>query len=237
MGAAADPRTIRGLVFDKDGTLFDFHASWSVWAARLIDGLCRGDEARADTLAGRLGFDRKAQAFLPDSPVIAGTMEVVIDAIRATIPGIGEAPLRRAILSSTAAAQQVEVMPLAPLLDRLIAGGMTLGLATNDGEDPARAHLEQAGILDRFAFVAGYDSGHGAKPEPGMLLAFCAATGIPARACAMIGDSVHDLESGSAAGMASVAVLTGIAGRAELEPYADAVFGSIGSLPGWLGVP
>lgn len=237
MAGAVDPRTIRGLVFDKDGTLFDFHASWSVWANRLIDGLCRGDPVRSDALAGRLGFDRAARAFLPESAVIAGTMEVVIDAIRATLPEIEEAPLRRAIMSSTAAAQQIEVTPLVPLLDRLIAGGMTLGVATNDSVAPARAHLEQAGILDRFAFVAGYDSGHGPKPEPGMLLAFCAATGIPAQACAMVGDSVHDLESGRAAGMAPVAVLTGIAGRAELEHYADVVFRSIEALPGWLGLP
>ena len=83
------------------------------------------------------------------------------------------------ILASTAAAPQVEAMPLVPLLDRLLAAGLTLGLATNDFGGPARSHLERAGILDRFAFVAGYDSGHGAKPEPGMLAAFCAATGIP----------------------------------------------------------
>jgi phosphoglycolate phosphatase len=25
-------RTIRGLVFDKDGTLFDFHATWGGWS-------------------------------------------------------------------------------------------------------------------------------------------------------------------------------------------------------------
>ena len=42
-----------------------------------------------------------------------------------------------------------------------------LGIATNDGEVPARAHLTRAGILDSFAFVAGYDSGHGAKPDAG----------------------------------------------------------------------
>jgi len=237
MAAAVDPQAIRGLIFDKDGTLFDFHASWSVWAGRLIDGLCPGDPAEAEALAARLGFDRAARAFLPESAVIAGTMEVVVDAIRATLPALDEAPLRRMILASSAVAEQIEVAPLLPLLDRLIAGGMTLGLATNDSEAPARAHLERAGILDRFAFVAGYDSGHGPKPTPGMLAAFAAATGIPAHACAMIGDSIHDLESGRAAGMTAVAVLTGIATRAELAPHADVVLPSIEALPGWLGIP
>lgn len=244
MAHAVDPRTIRGLIFDKDGTLFDFHATWSVWANGLIDRLSGADpaaaeadaEALADRLAGRLGFDRAARRFLPESAVIAGTMEVVIDAIRATLPALEEAPLRRMILTDTAAAQQIEVAPLVPLLDRLIAGGMTLGLATNDSEAPARAHLDRAGILERFAFVAGYDSGHGPKPTPGMLTAFSAATGIAPGACAMIGDSVHDLESGRAAGMTAVAVLTGIAAEADLAPHADVVLPSVAALPDWLGV-
>ena len=50
----------------------------------------------------------------------------------------------------------------------------------------------------------------------------------------MVGDSRHDLISGRAAGMATVAVLTGIAGAGELAPHADVVLPDIGHLPGWL---
>ncbi len=231
------PAGMRGLVFDKDGTLFDFHATWSVWCDGLIRDLCGPSAERSLALARRLGFDLGARRFQPESPAIAGTMEVVVAAIRETVPELDEAPLRRMILTTTAATHQIEVTPLMPLLDRLRAGGMTLGVATNDSEAPARAHLERAGILDRFAFVAGYDSGHGPKPTPGMLAAFSLATGIPASACAMIGDSVHDLESGRAAGMCAVAVLTGIAGRDELAPHADVVLDDIAALPEWLGLP
>jgi phosphoglycolate phosphatase len=35
--------------------------------------------------------------------------------------------------------------------------------------------------------------------------------------------------------MRTVAVLTGLAGRAELEPFADLVFPNIGHLADWLG--
>jgi phosphoglycolate phosphatase len=227
---------IRGLVFDKDGTLFDFHATWSVWCDGLIRDLCGPDPAQVARLARRLDFDLDARRFAKTSPMIAGTMEVIIDAIREVLPEHEDTAVRRMILSTTAATQQIHVAPLAPLLDRLIAAGMTLGLATNDSEAPARAHLEKAGILDRFAFVAGYDSGHGAKPEAGMLTAFCALTGIPPAACAMIGDSTHDLDSGRAAGMTTIAVLTGLATRADLEPHADVVLQDISALPDWLGI-
>lgn len=228
---------IRGLIFDKDGTLFDFNATWSAWCHGFILGLAEGDAARAEALADRLGYDLESRRFRKSSLLIAGTMEIVVDAARAVRPDFGEIPLRRHIVASTAAAPQVEAAPLAALLDRLRDAGLVLGVATNDSEEPARAHLERAGVLDRFAFIAGYDSGHGAKPTPGMLLAFCAATGLAPEACAMIGDSVHDLASGRAAGMTTVGVLTGPASEEDLAPHADVILPDIGALPGWLRLP
>lgn len=228
---------IRGLVFDKDGTLFDFNATWAGWCDRFVHDLAAGDPGRADALAAALGFDLVRRRFTKTSPMVAGTMEVIVAAVRRIRPDLGEAALRRHILTSTAAAPQVAAAPLGPLFDRLRAAGLTLGVATNDSELPARAHLERAGVLDRFAFVAGYDSGHGAKPGPGMLLAFCAATGIPEEYCVMIGDSRHDLASGRAAGMRTVAVLTGLATADDLAPHADVVLPDIAALPTWLDLP
>lgn len=225
---------IRGIVFDKDGTLFDFHRTWAAFNATLIADLAGGDAARASALADALGFDLEEPRFLPDSPMIAGTMEVVIDAVARVMPELDAPFVVRRVREGSHDIVPVEAVPLVPLLDALVAAGLTLGLATNDAEAPARSHLRTVGVLDRFAFVAGYDSGHGAKPGPGMLDAFCRATGLPAAACAMIGDSTHDLASGRAAGMVTVGVLTGLAGEAELAPLADVVLADIGALPGWL---
>ena len=230
------PRVV-GLLFDKDGTLFDFNATWAGWLSRFIAELSGGDPGQAAALARAMQFDLLTTRFARTSPLIAGTMEVVVATVRGTLPEIDEDWLRERILATTSAAPQVEVAPLAPLLEKLAGAGLTLGLATNDAEAPARAHLARAGILDRFAFIAGYDSGHGAKPGPGMAEAFCAATGLPATACAMIGDSTHDLDCGRAAGMTTVAVLTGLAGREDLAPHADVVLPDIAALPGWLGLP
>jgi hypothetical protein len=35
-GARQAPAGLRGLIFDKDGTLFDFHATWGSWSAGFI---------------------------------------------------------------------------------------------------------------------------------------------------------------------------------------------------------
>lgn len=229
-------RDIGGIVFDKDGTLFDFEATWAGWCAGFIAGLAQGDPVRAAALAHGLGFDLRATRFERSSPIIAGTMEAILRVLTACLPERDALDLRAHVLTSTAAAEQVPAAPLAPLLDRLRDAGLTLGLATNDAEAPARAHLTRAGVLDRFAFFAGYDSGHGAKPGPGQLDAFCRATGLAPGRVLMVGDSTHDLRAGRAAGMQTVAVLTGPALAHDLSPFADAVLDDIAALPAWLGL-
>ena len=42
---------IRAILFDKDGTLFDFQRTWGAWARVVIADLAAGDAARARALA------------------------------------------------------------------------------------------------------------------------------------------------------------------------------------------
>ncbi|MEM8570109.1 MAG: HAD family hydrolase [Pseudomonadota bacterium] len=228
------PRAIRGVIFDKDGTLFDFRRTWGAWTAGFIRDLAKGDTQAASALADAFHYDVESQEFAPTSPVIAGTMDVIVDAIRLSLPHMTLEEVHMHVLLSTSSVTQVEAVPLRPLMDELRAADLTLGLATNDAEKAARSHLETRNILEHFAFVAGYDSGHGAKPAPGMLKAFCAQTGIPPEACIMVGDSSFDLESGRAAGMRTIGVLTGLATTPDLSHLADAILPDIGALPAWL---
>jgi phosphoglycolate phosphatase len=235
---AADRPPLRGLLFDKDGTLFDFHGTWGAWSVALIERLSRGNPGRARALAAAIHFDLEAGRFAKTSPVIAGTMEVLVRAITRTLPEARPDGIRRYLAGAAAEVRPVEAAPLVPLLDALRARGLVLGVATNDAEEPARAQLAEAGVLDRFDFVAGYDSGYGAKPGTGMHAAFCEAMALAPAEVAMIGDSTHDLHSGRAAGMLAVAVLTGPAEAEDLAPHADAVLAHVGEIPSWLnGLP
>jgi len=222
-----------GILFDKDGTLFQFGATWEAWARAVLDRLCEGDADRARTVGAAIGYDYDAEVFDPSSVVIAGTPEEVV----AALGGHFDMPadVLEAVLNEEAAnAPQAEAVPLAPFLDRLKALGLKLGVATNDAEAPARAHLGGAGVTEKFDFVAGYDSGHGFKPEPGQCLGFAAQLGLDPARVVMVGDSLHDLHAGRAAGMQTVGVLTGMAVEAELAPFADVVLPDIGHLVDWL---
>ena len=224
---------IDGLLFDKDGTLFDFRVSWGRWAGDFLIRIAR-DAGHAARLGRAIGFDPATASFAPDSPVIAATAADIAAALAPELPGVTVAELTDRIDASAAQAPMSEAVPLRPLLTGLRGRGLRLGVATNDSEVPARQHLANHGITDCFDFIAGYDSGHGAKPGPGMCIAFTRVTGLSPDRVAMVGDSRHDLEAGRAAGMRTVAVLTGVARREDLAPHADVVLADIGAIPDWL---
>ena len=64
---------VTGIIFDKDGTLFDFRATWTAWAQSFLLELADGDPNRAHSLGQQIGFDTWSGEYHPQSPVIAGS--------------------------------------------------------------------------------------------------------------------------------------------------------------------
>ncbi len=225
---------IDALLFDKDGTLFDFAATWGVFGRIVLERLSDGDAQHASQMGKAIGFDYAQEAYGPDSVVITGTVDEVAGALHPHLPNKSLSEVVETLNQASAAAQQIPAVPLAPFLEGLRHAGLKLGVATNDAEMPALQHLDSVGVRDHFDFVAGYDSGHGYKPGPGQLLAFASHIDIDPSRIAMVGDSLHDLEAGRAAGMVTIGVLTGMAAAETLRPLADVVLPDIGHIPGWL---
>lgn len=227
-------RTVEAVLFDKDGTLFDFAATWNVWAGRVIGKLSHGDPEQAARLAAATRYDLARQSFHADSLIISGTNRQAAECLGSVLTDWPVAEIEEFLIVEASSAPLVEPAPLVPLLATLSAMDLSLGVMTNDAEEVARAHLQAAGVLRVFDFIAGFDSGFGAKPDPAPLLAFARLTGHAPGRVAMVGDSVHDLQAGRAAGMWCVGVLTGMAGADVLAPWADVVLPDISYLPDWL---
>ncbi|SLN57970.1 Phosphoglycolate phosphatase [Roseovarius gaetbuli] len=235
MSGPAQDHRVDGILFDKDGTLFDFHATWSVWAHGVISELAENDASVMQQLADVADYDLALRRFRPTSPIIAGTNREAAECLARALPRRAVDEIEIYLMQSAARAPLAPAVPLVPFLDGLARAGLRLGVMTNDTEHGARAHLGAAGVAGHFHFIAGFDSGHGAKPSPAPLLAFATAMALDPARIAMVGDSTHDLMAGRAAGMQTIGVLTGPAQEADLAPLADAVFPDIGHITGWLG--
>lgn len=226
------------MLFDKDGTLVDFRACWiAAYRSAAAEVAARAGlpPAFADELLLRSGYDRRADRFREESPLLWATNETIA-LFWARQPELaGVAGVEILVLARFADDERHPPVPTAdlPTLFGLLAAcGLRLGIATMDCEARARRQAARLGIAGRLDFVAGCDSGHGEKPAPGMVLAFCAATGLEPQDVAVVGDTTADLEMARAAGAGlAVAVTTGGTPREVLQRSADHVIVNLAALP------
>lgn len=228
--------SLSALLFDKDGTLVDFDATWGPATYRTMRDLTAGDQATLAKLAEISHFRLDLMRFEPTSPLLAGNTEeygpLWADALGRN-PDAAFYTEMDMLLRDHGLASLTPIGDPAGVLARLAARGLRLGIATNDSESSARAQASALRLDAICPFVVGYDSGHGAKPGPGMIEAFVRETGVPPAHVGMVGDTLHDLHAARAAGVVAIAVLTGPRGeaaRADLAPHADHVVGSIADL-------
>jgi phosphoglycolate phosphatase len=229
----------RGIVFDKDGTLLDFNRTWLPIYRYAAAEFAAGDAALAEELLTRHGYDAERERFYGGSLLAAGNNRQIADAWALQLQQqlqVDTISLRlNEIFHEQGAIQATPVANLASTLRRLRVSGFSLGVATADSHQGIINTLQAFDVLPEFDFLAGYDSGHGIKPEAGMVLAFCRHTGLSSDAIVVVGDNRHDIEMGRNANAGlCVGVLTGTSERADLESIADVVLDDISSLPDYL---
>ena len=225
-------KKIAGIVFDKDGTLFDFNKVWSVWCDRVVDELSAGDESLADRLATAIGYNRNERTFVSGSLIVCGAADDTVRVMTGLLTGGSFTSVNEVCNRLSLDLPLAPVKELEATLSTLKNSGLKLGVATNDSEASAHKQLAASNIATYFDFVCGYDSGFGGKPAPGMLLAFSEVMALQPDEIAMVGDSLHDIDAGIAAGVGLTAgVLTGPATEADLSTRADIVIKDIRELP------
>ncbi len=229
----SSPARIKGILFDKDGTLLDYDESWLPVNRELARIAAEGDPLLADRLLLACGMDPVTGHIVPDSLLAAGNTRQIAEGLVAagSMVAVGELTIRLDDLFSGAAEFSVPVTDLSGFFARLHRRGFKLGVASSDNERSIRQTAERFGFARYVDYIAGYDSGFGVKPEPGMVLGFCAATGLLPEEVAMVGDNNHDLHMGlKCRNGALIAVLTGTGSRDSLAAAADHVLDDITAL-------
>ncbi|MFT7649542.1 MAG: phosphoglycolate phosphatase [Candidatus Poriferisodalaceae bacterium] len=217
---------LEAVLFDKDGTLVDFHLTWDVAVGNALRHAAQ-DTVALSGAADAVHYDLVQNTVLSSSPFIAESNETVLALlapfvdIKAYVEVLGPAAV-----SHAAAAPGVD-----GFLAQLGHAGIKLAVVTNDDVAPAEQQLAALGWTDRFAAVIGADSVTRAKPDPEMVFAALNQLGgIDTASAVMIGDSSHDLVAANAAGVTSVLVTNGSVADAAMAVLADLVVASVAEL-------
>lgn len=221
-------QALEAVLFDKDGTLVDFHATWDA-ATEVGLRAATLDNASLRAAAEAIGFDLATHRFRSDAVFIAESADVIMAVLEAHVdlPRFEEACMAAAMQTTTAAPG------LPDLLHRLQSRSVALAVVTNDWEGIAEDQLAVLGWSELFDAVVGSDTGYGAKPAPDMVLGALDELGVEPDAALMVGDTAHDLHAGRAAGVETVLVTNGAA-PASVAPdvvvLADIVVPSLATL-------
>lgn len=227
--------SIKGILFDKDGTLIDANATWIPIYLQVFMELFETDLAGAEERLSRVGYDKATGRMIAGSVIAGGTTRQLVDVLW---PGLTEAEAAGKVhrfdhgYRDLVSHHLVPLMPLEPIMAELRGMGMKLGIATNDIHLSARAHMTQVGVVEHFEDIIGADTVPVPKPAGNMIRRFAEITGLQPSEIAMVGDNHHDMEEArnGGAGLA-IAVLSGNAAHEDIAHLADYTLASVAELP------
>ena len=216
--------SVDAVLFDLDGTLVDTIPLILACYEHTLTSHIPGYDPGRQAIIGNLG--RSLDDILFDYAQAAGVND--------------PAETSRAMLRTYRSFQRVHL----PLLIRpypgvrealaaLHARGLTLGLVTSKVEWAARETYERYGLGEFLSVHVFHDDTERHKPDPQPLLLAAGKGGLDVARTVYVGDSIHDMAAGKAAGMRTIGALWGPSGRDELvRAGADELAVSPSELPG-----
>jgi pyrophosphatase PpaX len=209
--------SIDAVLFDLDGTLVDtiplIFACYEYTLGAHLPGYRPGRRV----LVSNLG--RSLDDILLDYAVAAGVKDpsAVTIAMLATYRGFQRANMKRLIRPYEGMRET-----LAALRER----GLTMGVVTSKVEWAARECYDHYGLGEFLSVRVFHDDTARHKPDPAPLLLAASTGNLDVARTAYVGDAVHDMAAGRAAGMRTIAALWGPSEREELvQAGADALAG------------
>lgn len=204
---------IKGIMFDKDGTLIDMREFWyAACYETAIDILriCEVEENKEniDKMLFSCGFD-KCKNILPGTPMQSGTNDDVIDSFVRQVLLLGgkccsdlhDKCIKCFHQNISSKGNVVPTADLKLLFNILKEKGIKLCVATSDEFDITSYCLEKLEVKDMFDMIITADTVKQPKPNPESAYKFCEKFDIKPNEVIMVGDAENDMIFANNAGV------------------------------------
>ena len=236
---------LKGIIFDKDGTLFDYA---QVWAEVLAESISNAfivlgkphDESAKKAMLRMLGIDSEGNTIARGLVFTHKKGKIlfrfVLFCLRYRINAVKafktyEENVRN---SETLIKEKLKSMDFSiqqELFGKLKEYGYHIGVITSDTKSSTHLFLKQMGLDDKVDFISARDSGYKRKPDPEAFNEFCSLFNLESESVAVVGDTGTDMQfaKNCKAGYC-IAVLSGSNNKKLLQKKCDALYGDISSL-------
>jgi phosphoglycolate phosphatase len=207
---------LKGILFDLDGTLLDTKPAY-IEAARISLEILNQEIPEESEL---LKIPKRIEQNQQINDIVKIDAKKFLDLFLKTFYNI--------------AAEKTRPVPDASLTLKILAKKAKLAVITMRfmPKESIMSELKQHGLDKYFAYVVTALDTVKPKPAPEALIRAVSAMDIQMCACAIVGDSVVDINAGKAAGTKTVAVLSGLYSLKELsEVNPDFVIEKVSELP------
>ncbi len=228
----------QAVIFDKDGTLIDFHAMWGGWVVYLADQLenTSGIKLR-HALYDMMGYDEAQGKVRANGKVAAMPMAFLRESTVELIQSLGQTRRQAEILVEECWFIPDPILLAHPFTDmralfqHLHHQNIKIAIATADDRAPTQAMIEAFDIEEYISTFICADDGIPSKPAPDMVLTLCERMGIDPTHVMVVGDTTSDLKMARASGAGlAVGVLSGVSHALDLIPFADVLIESVEEL-------
>ncbi len=231
----------RLVVFDKDGTLIDFHHLWGQKARLWVETLARqvsGGEALQQALSHGLGYNPAINRVVNDGPLAVASMPKLHTIAAAILYQHGlhwheaEQHVQASLEASIGKLPTGNLIKLrgdvAGLFQQLTQAGIQIAIITSDDRAATEATLPLLSIEGQISLLVCGDDEIPNKPAPDAIWHIGSRLGVDPAHIMMVGDTASDMITGANAGVGCcVGILHGAGDQAALAAHADVVLDSI----------
>jgi len=232
---------LKGILFDKDGTLVDFIYTWGYWSQLMLEHFSKELVSRKlqpldDEIYPALGLIGSKQLGVTDydrqGPLSVGSLNdlLAIMSLYGYKSGLTWAEARLLAVESQKFAsssidteRRIQQLPgISSFLKQCCQHQLKLAVVTADHTKPAQQQLAWLELEHVFDTIIGHDSVDNGKPHPDMVYLACKRLGLSPAEVVMIGDTNGDMMMAKAAGVkATIAYLSDRSLKPENYPDAD----------------